>query len=140
MYKAFFLLALALIGSMAASATTLFPSPASYAATAFVGGDPRIQLCGKLTGEIAKTDLQSAMEVKLAGCVSSARITTLTLCIKDCKSKQETLTSTSGVLTPAMKKMIANLPAGTPFSVRVAVMDASGKKWEVPDAAFVWKG
>ncbi|MFZ1688156.1 MAG: hypothetical protein WAU70_12075 [Flavobacteriales bacterium] len=104
------------------------------------GGPPRIQVCGKATGDVTLAQWKTTDEVKLVGCVPTARITSLSVCIKNCEAKQEALTGTNGTLTPAMKKMISNLPAGTTFTVRVAVVDETGKKWEVPDAAFVWKG
>lgn len=104
------------------------------------GGDPRIQLCGKLTGDVTKTDWAGTSEVKLVGCVPGARITALTLCIRNCEGKAEALTAANGTLTAAMKKMIASLPAGTPFVVRVSAKDEKGRDWQVPDAAFVWKG
>lgn len=104
------------------------------------GGDPRIQLCGRLTGDVTKADWATASEVKLVGCVPGARITSLALCIRNCEGKAEALASTSGTFTPAMKKMIVNLPPGTPFVVRVSVKDDKGHAWQVPDAAFVWKG
>ncbi|QQR85802.1 MAG: hypothetical protein IPJ76_14505 [Flavobacteriales bacterium] len=108
--------------------------------TELPGGDPRIQLCGKLTGDVTRTDLDTAAEVKLVSCVSGARITTLAVCIRNCEGKTEALTAANGTLTPAMKKMIVNLPKGTPFVVRVSVKDEKGRDWQVPDAAFVWKG
>jgi hypothetical protein len=120
------------------AATVLTASP--FRSTEFPGGPPRAQVCGKLTGDVTSAEWKAASEVKLIGCVASARITSLSVCIKNCEGKQEALTATDGTFTPAMKKMIANLPAGTAFTVRVAVVDATGKKWEVPDAAFVWKG
>jgi len=36
--------------------------------------------------------------------------------------------------------MLNDLPAGTPFTVRVAVVDDTGREWDVPDAVFVWNG
>ncbi len=120
------------------AATVLTASP--FRSAEFPGGPPRAQVCGKLTGDVTSAEWKTATEVKLIGCVTSARITGLTVCIKNCEGKHEALTSTNGTLTAAMRKMIANLPAGTTFTVRVAVVDATGKKWEVPDAAFVWKG
>lgn len=74
--------------------------------------------------------------VKLAGCVSDARVTSMTLCIHDCKGKQAALITVSGTFSKEMKSMIAELPDATPFTVKVEVKDGSGKSWEVPDAAF----
>ena len=140
MYAHLFTLTLAFTTLNAGQAATMLACTSAGSALEVLGGDPRIQLCGKLTGDVAKAEWTTATEVKLIGCVTSARITSVTVCIKNCVGKQEALTSTNGTLTPAMKKMIANLPAGTLFTVRVSVVDDSGKKWEVPDADFVWKG
>lgn len=140
MYAHLFTLSLAFTTLNAGQAATVLTCTTPATTLEEPGGDPRIQLCGKLTGDVAKAEWTTATEVKLIGCVTSARITSLSVCIKDCKGKQEALTSTNGTLTVAMKKMISNLPAGTAFTVRVTVADATGKKWEVPDAAFVWKG
>lgn len=104
------------------------------------GGPPRINLAGKSSGDITAAQWAAIKTVDLHGCVPDARITALTICIKDCKGKDAIENGRDGVLNAAMRKMIANLPAGTAFTVRVTVMDAKGKAWEVPDARFVWKG
>lgn len=132
------LLAIALPG-MHTNAIVL-PTVVVSCAPVTLGGDPRIQLCGKLAGEVTRTDWESTTEVKLVGCVPGARITTLAVCIRNCEGKTEALTAANGTLTPAMKRMIINLPKGTPFVLRVSVKDEKGRDWQVPDAAFVWKG
>ena len=97
-------------------------------------------LAGKSIGEINAAQWSSIKAVDLVGCVTGARIVSLTICIKDCKGKDAALNGTDATLSAAMRQMIANLPPGTPFTVKVAVKDAKGKAWEVPDASFVWKG
>ncbi len=116
------------------------PVAAHPAFLATVGGPPRISVANKDKGDITKAEWAAVTSIELHGCVPDARITTLTLCIKDCKSKEATSSSTSGVLTKEMRTMIANLPAGTPFTVKVTVRDSKEKAWEVPDAVFTWKG
>jgi|GEM_PF-1680067 len=105
-----------------------------------VGGPPRISVANKDKGDITKADWAAVKTIELHGCVPDARITALTVCIKDCKGKDATLSSTSGVITKAMREMIANLPAGTPFTVKVTVRDGKDKVWEVPDASYIWRG
>lgn len=140
MYTHLLALALAFSTLNAGPAATVLTNASPFRSVELPGGPPRAQVCGKLAGDVTAFDWKSATEVKLLGCVPSARIASLSLCIKNCEGKQEALTASDGTFTPAMKKMIANLPAGTAFSVRVTVVDATGKKWEVPDAAFVWRG
>ena len=105
-----------------------------------IGGPPRISLAEKASGDISKSEWAGVTTIELHGCVPDARITALTICIKDCVNKNAFATSTDATITGAMKKMIANLPAGTPFSIEVSVVDAKGKVWEVPDAHYVWRG
>ena len=105
-----------------------------------VGGPPRISLAEKPSGDISKSEWAGATTIELNGCVPDAHITGLTICIKDCVNKNAFATGTDATITGAMKKMIANLPTGTPFSIKVSVVDAMGKVWEVPDAHYVWKG
>lgn len=119
---------------------TVSPVTTDACAPDLLGGDPRIQLCGRLSGDVFKAEWESTTEVKLVGCLPGAHITSLSLCIRNCEGKAEALTTANGKLTQAMKKMIANLPKGTLFVVRVAVTDDQGRAWQVPDAAFVWKG
>ncbi|MCB0785976.1 MAG: hypothetical protein KDC02_17445, partial [Flavobacteriales bacterium] len=64
----------------------------------------------------------------------------LSICIKDCEGKNAGYTSKSSVLTADMRTMLNDLPAGTPFTVRVTVVDDTGRDWDVPDAEFLWKG
>lgn len=116
------------------------PSIGACAAVAPVGGPPRISLADKDKGDITKVDWASVKTIELHGCVPDARITALTVCIKDCKGKDASLSNTSGEITKAMREMIANLPAGTPFTVKVTVRDSKDKAWEVPDASFTWQG
>lgn len=96
-------------------------------------------LAGQSSGDITAAQWAALKSVDLHGCVPDARITALTVCIKDCKGKYATLSSTSGVITKAMRDMIKNLPAGSPFTVKVTVKDGKDKVWGVPDARFVWK-
>lgn len=105
-----------------------------------VGGSPRISVANKDKGDITKAEWAALESITLHGCVPDARITALTICIKDCKGKDASLSSPSGALTTEMRTMIANLPAGTPFTVKVTVRDGKDKAWEVPDAGFVWRG
>lgn len=112
---------------------------ATEIATPF-GGPPSIRLANKASGDISKSEWFGLRAIELHGCVPDARITSLTICIKDCKGKEAALTSTSGVITEAMRDMIANLPAGTPFAVKVTVKDGKSNVWDVPDASFTWRG
>lgn len=121
-------------------ASALLSSPLAPCTVLPDGGPPSIRLAGKASGDITAAQWSAASSVELMGCVPTARITALTLCIKDCKAKDATSTSVDGSLTPFMKRMIQNLPAGTPFTIKVVVKDAKGKTWDVPDARFVWKG
>ncbi len=104
------------------------------------GGPPRINLADKVSGDITKAEWARLKVVELQGCVPDARITALTICIKDCVKKNAFASGTNGTITSAMRTMITNLPVGSPFTVRVEVKDAKGKVWEVPEARFVWKG
>lgn len=101
-----------------------------------VGGPPSVRLAEKAKGNVTRAEWTAAAAVKLAGCVTDARVTSMTLCINDCKRNQAALTTANGTFSKEMKSMIANLPNGTPFTVKVEVKDGSGKFWEVPDAAF----
>ncbi len=105
-----------------------------------VGGPPRISVANKAGGDINKSEWSAIKMIELHGCVPDARITTLTICIKDCTGKDATATGSDGAVTMAMRTMIAGLPAGTPFTVKVVVKDAKDKVWDVPDAHFIWKG
>jgi hypothetical protein len=104
-----------------------------------VGGPPAIRLAGKAKGDITKTEWATVKTVDLVGCVPDARITALTVCIKDCTGKNASLSGTDGSITADMRTMITNLPADTPFTVKVEVKDAKGKIWDVPSAHYVWK-
>lgn len=91
-------------------------------------------------GEINAAQWRTVSAVDLVGCVPTARITALHICIKDCEGKDAGYTAKEGTLTSAMKTMVANLPPGTSFTITVRVVDSSGKSWEVQPAKFVWKG
>lgn len=104
------------------------------------GGPPRINLADKSGGDITRAEWGAIKTVGLHGCVPDARITALSICIKDCTNKAAFANGTDATITSAMRTMIANLPTGTPFTVKVTVKDAKGKVWEVPDAMYVWKG
>mgnify|MGYP003383124005 CR=1 FL=1 len=105
-----------------------------------VGGPPRIRLATKTAGDITKLEWSAIKAIELQGCVPDARITSLTICIMDCTGKDATATGSGGTISTAMRTMIANLPAGTPFTVKVVVMDAKGNVLEVPDANYTWRG
>ncbi len=66
-------------------------------------------------GSITRTEWTIASAVKLAGCVADARVTGMTVCIKDNTGKDAMLTTASGTFSKEMKVMIANLPDGTPL-------------------------
>lgn len=104
------------------------------------GGPPRINLAEKSSGDITRAEWAALKTVELHGCVPDARITTLTICIKDCTNKAAFAMGTDATITSAMRTMIANLPAGTAFTVKATVKDATGKVWEVPEAKYVWRG
>ncbi len=122
------------------SASPLHVPLRTCAAVTPVGGPPYISLADKDKGDITKAEWAVLKAVELHGCVSDARITSLTICIKDCTAKDATANAKDGTITTAMRTMIANLPAGTSFSVKVKVVDANGKDWPVPTATFMWKG
>ncbi|MBK8499461.1 MAG: hypothetical protein IPL52_11760 [Flavobacteriales bacterium] len=132
-----FLLASALLIPSFHAAPPVQPDASVFAP---VGGPPRISVADKDKGEITKAEWAALKSVELHGCVPDARITALTICIKDCTNKAAFASGTDGTITNAMRTMIANLPAGTAFTVKVTVKDAKGKVWEVPDAHYVWKG
>ncbi|MEO8589769.1 MAG: hypothetical protein ABI432_10400 [Flavobacteriales bacterium] len=116
------------------------PLAAHSAIVAPVGGPPRISVANKDKGDINKAEWAAVKSVELHGCVPDARITALTLCIKDCKGTDAALSGTSGVITKEMRAMIANLPPGTLFTVKVTVRDGKDKVWAVPDASYTWRG
>lgn len=125
-----------LCGSPVVSATVL-EHTAHLHGTALPGGPPSMRLAGLSKGAITQAVWAKTTTVELAGCVPDARVTSLTVCIQDCKGKADQLSTKGDRFTPAMKTMIANLPAGTPFIVKVTVVDGSGKTWTVPDATYV---
>lgn len=125
--------------SFAASVLLTTAEPSTFSAAA-PGGPPRIMLDGRSSGDITAAQWSALKVVGLHGCVPDARITSLALCIKDCKAKDATATGVDGTLTPFMRKMIANLPPGTPFMIKAVVKDAKGMTWDVPEARFVWRG
>ncbi len=115
----------------------------AFTATSYIGdlvlpgGPPSIRLAGISKGAITQVVWAKTTTVDLAGCVPDAQVTSLTVCILDCNRKADQLSTKGDRFTPAMKTMIANLPVGTPFTVKVNVVDGSGKTWKVPDAFFV---
>lgn len=125
--------------SFAASVLLTTAEPSTFSAAA-PGGPPRIMLDGRSSGDITAAQWSALKVVGLHGCVPDARITALTICIKDCNGKDAAENASDGALSAAMRRMIASLPAGTPFVVRVTVKDAKGKTWDVPEARFVWRG
>ncbi len=93
-----------------------------------------------MAGEITAAQWRAVTAVDLVGCVPSARVTALNICIKDCEGKDAGYNAKDATITEAMKTMVANLPIGTAFTITVKVVDGSGKTWEVQPAKFVWKG
>jgi hypothetical protein len=114
--------------------------PAIEAAVPALGGPPSIRIAGKASGDITHAEWGTVDKVQLMGCMPDARITGLTLCIKDCQGRNAGLRSGDGQLTGAMLSMVANLPPGTPFTIKVVVVDGRGRSITVPDATYVWKG
>ena len=104
------------------------------------GGPPSVRLSGQAGGDINQAQWDKAARFQLMGCVAGAHVTELTLCIKDCKGKDASLRNADATITPAMRRMIANLPVGTQFTVRVVVKDAKGQTRDVPAARYIWKG
>ncbi len=130
---------------LAAAFVSLSASPLhlplrTCAAVARVGGPPRISLADKDKGDITKAEWAGVKSIELHGCAPDTRITSLTICIKDCTGNDAKANGSDGTVTTAMRTMIANLPAGIPFTIQVKVVDGNGKNWEVPAARFVWKG
>lgn len=122
------------------SAAHTAPQHLALDAIVLPGGPPAIRIAGKMGGEINAAQWRTVSAVDLVGCVPTARITALHICIKDCEGKDAGYTAKEGTLTSAMKTMVANLPPGTSFTITVRVVDSSGKSWEVQPAKFVWKG
>jgi hypothetical protein len=106
------------------SAAHTAPQHLALDAIVLPGGPPAIRIAGKMGGEITAAQWRMVSAVDLVGCVPTARITALHICIKDCEGKD------TGY----------NAKDGTPFTVTVRVVDSSGKAWEVQPAKFVWKG
>lgn len=124
------------------AATVLFhaPSSAPIAEPSAAGGPPSIRLAKKAQGDITLAEWKNVHDVDLMGCVADARITSLTICIKDCTGKDAAETVNGAALTKEMHTMVRNLPPGTPFTVKVNVVDGKGTAWKVPPATFVWRG
>jgi hypothetical protein len=116
------------------------PSPISSRSTMYLGGPPTVRVAGKATGDVTAAEWSKVSEVNVIGCVPGARITSLTICIKDCKGHNARIRGKDELITDAMRTMVKNLPTGTSFTVSVTVEDADGKTWEVPAAKFVWGG
>ncbi|MGV3637229.1 MAG: hypothetical protein ACO1NQ_06230 [Flavobacteriales bacterium] len=114
--------------------------PLTADATVLPVGPPAIRLVGKMAGDITAAQWRTVTVVDLVGCVPSARIIALNICIKDCEGKDAGYNAKDATITEAMKTMVANLPSGTPFTITVRVVDGSGKTWDVQPARFVWKG
>ncbi len=121
-------------------ATAPTPSHPGNTCVEALGGPPSIWLAKKPKGDITAAEWKNVRDVDLMGCVADARITSLTFCIKDCKGKDAAVTGTSAVLTKEMHMMVRNLPPGTPFTVKVEVVDGKGTEWKVPPATYVWRG
>jgi hypothetical protein len=125
---------------VAPSAAFTAPHHLALEAAVLPGGPPAIRIAGKIAGEITAAQWRTVTSVDMVGCVPTARITALHICIKDCGGKDAGYNAKERTLTESMKTMVANLPPGTPFTVTVRVVDSSGKAWEVQPAKFVWKG
>lgn len=105
-----------------------------------LGGPPSIRIAGKASGGISSSEWATVKSVQLAGCASSAQVVEVAVCIKDCTGKNAELRIKGDEFSSGMRSMIANLPAGTPFTVSVKVVDGGHKELKVPPAQFVWKG
>lgn len=130
---------------LAAALVPLSASPVhiplrTCAIVAVVGGPPRISLAGKDKGDITKAEWSEIKSIALHGCMPDARISSVTISMADSNGKEASASGSDAMITAAMRTMIANLPAGTPFFVEVKVVDGKGKNWQVPTAKFVWKG
>lgn len=122
------------------SAAYKAPQYRALEAAVLPGGPPAIRIAGKMSGDITAAQWRTVSAVDLVGCVPSARITAMHICIKDCEGKDAGYNTKDGTLTSAMKTMVSNLPPGTTFTITVRVVDSDGKAWEVQPAKFVWKG
>ena len=107
---------------------------------AMLGGPPSIRIAGKASGDITRAEWDKVQRLQLAGCVSSAQVVEVAVCIKDCTGKNAELRTKGELLNAEMLSMIANLPQGTPFTISVKVVDGGRKELKVPPAQFVWKG
>lgn len=117
-------------------ATGSFIAPAST----FMGGPPSIRIAGKAGGDMTHAEWGTVEKVELVGCVPTAQVVEVTICIKDCTGKNAGLSAKGDGLTSPMLSMVANLPPGTPFTITAKVIDANKKEWPVQPAQFVWKG
>lgn len=136
MQRCLLLLLLATSLPSARAVDAAHPFKADLLLLEFPGGPPSIRIAEKSKGDITRAEWTAATAVKLAGCVPDARVTSLTVCINDCQGRGSALTTPSGNFTREMKGMVANLPNGTAFTVKVQVKDGRGKSWPVPDAMF----
>ncbi len=128
-----------LFAGTAPSHTVVAPSVIAPAST-FMGGPASIRIAGKAGGDITHAEWGTVEKVELVGCVPTAQVVELTICIKDCTGKNAGLSTKGDLLTSAMLSMVANLPPGTPFTITAKVIDANKKEWPVQPAQFVWKG
>jgi hypothetical protein len=135
-----FIPALLLMAALSAPTVPLTINGSRATAIEVPGGPPSIRLAKKAKGDISLAEWNSVRDIDLVGCVPDARITVLTICIRDCKGKEAMVTADGPVLTPDMRTMVRNLPPGTDFTVKVEVKDAKGNFWKVPPATFTWKG
>ncbi|MFZ1694864.1 MAG: hypothetical protein WAT74_16825 [Flavobacteriales bacterium] len=121
-------------------ASVLLAAPLPRTVLLSEGGPPSIRIAGKTSGDITAAQWSTTKAVDLVGCVPGARIISLAFCVRDCKGKDAILTGKDAIIGTAMRQMIANLPPGTRFTVKVLVRDANEKAWDVPDTHFIWKG
>ncbi|HQX00242.1 MAG TPA: hypothetical protein PLV08_10300, partial [Flavobacteriales bacterium] len=131
---------LTFVGLFTLPATLPVTHAVPNSAITFLGGPPSIQIAGKASGDITHAEWGSVQRVQLMGCVPSAQVVEVAVCIKDCKGKNAELRAKGDAFTGEMLSMIANLPPGTPFTITVKVVDGERKEWTVPPAHFVWKG
>lgn len=124
-----------LLSSLAA-AITLHAAAPLPASVAFPGGPPTIRIADKSSGTITLAEWNATQRLTLGGCVPSARVVDYTVCIRNCKGADELFQGKADVITPAIKKMVANLPPDVPFTISVKVVDGDGKTWEVPKATY----
>lgn len=124
MHRILFLTALAL--STLLLFTAAAPTP---------GGAPYITIAGKASGAFTRAEWASVTSVELKGCVAKPFIAKCTVRFTDAKGKPVTDTAEGARLTAEQRGLVARLPNGGRFTVRVEAYE--GKvKLDVREAAF----